>query len=135
MFDHEKLDAYRLALTFAAQVSAILDALPRAGRPDAVKHLEEASTSIVLNIAEGNGKRSLADRMRFLDVARGSALECAGCLDVLVIRRKLEAEVANSGKATLVRIVSTITKLVERLSEMSSTSPRTSTSRRTSTSQ
>ena len=52
-----------------------------------------------------------------------------------ILRLELEAEVANSGKATLVRIVSTITKLVERLSEMSSTSPRTSTSRSTSTSQ
>jgi hypothetical protein len=45
--------------------------------------LDRASTSIVLNLAEGNGKRSHPDRCRYFDIARGSALECAACLDVL----------------------------------------------------
>jgi hypothetical protein len=35
-----------------------------------------------LNIAEGNGKRNLKDRARFLDIACGSALECAAIQDV-----------------------------------------------------
>ncbi len=47
---------------------------------------------IANNIAEGNGKRSLPDRCRYLDIARGSALECAACLDGLVARRKLSAD-------------------------------------------
>src|SRR5262249_24082847 len=82
MFDHEKLDAYRLSIEFIAWVGAFLDELSRGGRPGAVKHLDEASTSVALNIAEGNGKRSVPDRVRFLEIARGSALECAACLDV-----------------------------------------------------
>src|SRR5262245_13536746 len=46
MFDHEKLDAYRLSIEFVAWVSAFLDELARAARPSAVKHLDEASTSV-----------------------------------------------------------------------------------------
>ena len=42
---------------------------------------------IPLNIAEGNGKFSTIDRARFLEIARGSALECAACLDVLAVRK------------------------------------------------
>ncbi len=48
-----------------------------------VDQLDRASTSIPLNIAEGNGKFTGADRCRFFDIARGSALECAASLDVL----------------------------------------------------
>jgi len=73
----------------------------------------EASTSVALNIAEGNGKRSVPDRVRYLEVARGSAFECAACLDVLLVRGTVTRQTAADGKTTLVRIVSTITKLIE----------------------
>ena len=43
--------------------------------------------SLELNIAEGNGKYTSADRCRFFDTARASALECAACLDVLVAKK------------------------------------------------
>jgi four helix bundle protein len=117
MFDHEKLDAYRHAIAFIAQVGLILEATPPRGRPNALKHLDEASTSVALNIAEGNGKRSVADRVRYLEVARGSAFECAACLDVLVVRKTVTAATAGHGKTILVRVVSTITKLIAWLEE------------------
>jgi four helix bundle protein len=128
MFDHEKLDAYRLSITFVSWCGAILDEKPGRGRPSVLRHLEESSSSVALNIAEGNGKRSIADRVRYLEIARGSALECAACLDVLVVRNRLPSDAASHGKATLVRIVSTVTKLIERLLEQPSTSTSTSTS-------
>jgi four helix bundle protein len=125
MVDHEKLDAYRLAIEFVAWVNAFLEELPPRARPSAARHLDEASTSVALNIAEGNGKRSVPDRVRFLEVARGSALECAACLDVLVVRKSLDREAAAAAKTTLIRVVSTVTKLIERLLEQTSTSTST----------
>ena len=94
----------------------------------AARHLEDASTSIALNIAEGNGKRSSADRIRYLEIARGSSLECAACLDVLVVRRRVSSSLAAAGKATLVRVVSILTRLIGSLNERPSTSTSTSTS-------
>jgi four helix bundle protein len=128
MFDHEKLDGYRLAIEFVAWVAGIVNEIPKKGRASATKHLDESSTSVALNIAEGNGKRSIPDRVRFLDISRGSALECAACLDVLVARRLVAVERIIEGKRTLVRIVSVLTKLIERLLSHSSTSTSTSTS-------
>jgi four helix bundle protein len=125
-FDHDKLDVYRLAIEFTAWVGTLIDEPLHGARVSAIKHLDEASTSIGLNIAEGNGKRSAIDRARFLDIARGSALECAACLDVVVARKKLDALTVVPGKDVLVRIVSMLTKLIERLVE-SSTSRSTST--------
>jgi four helix bundle protein len=114
-FDHERLDVYRLAIEVVASVGELADAIPRGKRISAIKHLEEASTSIALNIAEGNGKRSRADRGRYVDIARGSAFETAACLDVLVSRRRLRGEDVRDDKNRLVRIVSMLTKWGEKL--------------------
>ena len=109
-FDHEKLDVYRTAIEFVAWVGELLDG-PLAGcRLSAVNHLDRASTSIPLNVAEGNGKRSTKDRCRFLDIARGSALESSACLDVLVARRALEVDQVGAGKVLLIRIVQMLSK-------------------------
>jgi len=110
MFDHEKLRAYQEALRFVAWAEPIIEKFP--SRLAARDQLDRASTSVVLNIAEGNGKRSHPDRCRFLDIARGSALECAACLDVLVGKRKLAASEILEGKAILVAAVSLISGLV-----------------------
>lgn len=109
-FDHEKLRAYQEALHFAAWVEPIIESLP--AKLSARDQLDRASTSIVLNIAEGNGKRSHPDRCRYLDIARGSALECAACLDVLVVRRKLVPEDTNEGKRLLLAVVSLVAGLI-----------------------
>jgi four helix bundle protein len=84
-FDHEKLDVYREAIAFCGWVGKLL--IEISVKASAKDQLDRASTSLPLNIAEGNGKFSDADRSRFLEIARGSALECAACLDVLVARK------------------------------------------------
>jgi len=114
-FDHEKLDVYRLAVEFARWVGEMLDGPLEAYSSKSLEHLDESSRSIARNIAEGNGKRSSKDRCRYLDIARGSALECAACLDILVARKRLNEGLARDGKAMLIRIVSMLVKLVNRL--------------------
>ena len=114
-FDHEKLDVYRLAIVFARWVGQMLDGPLSAYSAKSLEHLDDSSRSIARNIAEGNGKRSNKDRCNYLDIARGSALECAACLDILVARKRLDEGLVRDGKAMLVRIVSMLVKLVDKL--------------------
>ena len=107
-FDHEKLDVYQEAIVFIKWVDDLLEGIPKSLAVH--NQLDRASTSIPLNIAEGNGKYTAADRCRFFDIARGSALECAACLDVLVSKKRIDS--ADSGKAILVRIVSMLVGLI-----------------------
>jgi four helix bundle protein len=72
--------------------------------------LERASVSIVLNIAEGAGRRSPQDKARSYSIARGSATECAAILDLLR-QRGLAAESCRMGRHQIVRIVQMLTKL------------------------
>lgn len=81
---------------------------------DIKDQLDRASNSIVLNIAEGNGKYSFKDRCRFLDTANASALECAAGLDVLVAKRKLTRDEIRPGKELLQRIVRMLNGLIRR---------------------
>ena len=76
--------------------------------------LDRASTSIPLNIAEGNGKYDAKDRCRFFDIAHGSALECAAGLDVLVAKTKLTPDQIRPGKESLQKIVRMLMGLMKR---------------------
>src|SRR6266702_5644426 len=102
-FDHEKLDVYQEAIAFCGWVGEFIAAI--SAKAAAKDQLDRASTSIPLNIAEGNGKFSPNDRARFFEIARGSALESAAALVVLVARGFATPEEIISAKETLVRIV------------------------------
>ena len=79
-FGHEQLDVYRVSLEYVAWAYRIAKRLQGADR-HARDQLLRASQSIPQNIAEGNGKGTKADRRRFFEIARGSALECAAIQD------------------------------------------------------
>ena len=111
-FDHEKLEVYREAVSFVAWLSSLLEETVRPG--EVKDHLDRASTSMPLNIAEGNGKYSSKDRCRFFDIAHGSALECAAGLDVLVAKGQLAAEQIRPGKERLQRIVRMLMGLIKK---------------------
>ena len=109
-FDHEKLDAYKKALAFAAWAEPVLERLPKSAAVQ--NQLDRARTSIVLNIPEGNGRFTSADRCKFFDIARGSALECAGCLDFIFIKKLLSEVELDAGKTLLRDIVSLLIGLI-----------------------
>jgi four helix bundle protein len=114
-FDHEKLDIYREAIAFCGWVGELLAQI--SAKAAAKDQLDRASTSIPLNIAEGKGKFSAADRSRFLEIARGSALECAACLDVLVARKLASDEQMAAHKEQLAHIVQMLIGLLRKFSE------------------
>ena len=111
VFDHEKLNVYQKTLEFVAWVSHLLEHVPKSAA--AYNQLDRASTSIALNIAEGTGKFTAPDRCRYYDSARGSALECAACLDVLVAKSILPSDEIGAGKELLRPIVSMLVGLIK----------------------
>jgi len=113
-FDHEKLDVYQEAIAFCGWVGELLSQI--SAKAAAKDHFDRALTSLPLNIAEGNGKFSTVDRARFLEIARGSALECAACLDVLAVRKLVAAERILPAKERLVRIVNMLMGMLKRFS-------------------
>lgn len=116
-FDHEKLDVYGLELEFLTWVTDFLIELSQPSRiptRELRDQLDRASLSVPLNTAEGNGRRQGRQRAKAFDDARGSAIECAACLDASVAKRLATADRIEPGKEMLFRIVSMLSKLVAR---------------------
>jgi len=110
LLDAEKLDCYRIALEFQA---VAVQLVPKRGCSELRDQLDRASISIVLNIAEGCGRRSPADKGRFYAMARGSATECAAILDLLGARGLVDGR--PRARALLVRVVQMLTQLIARM--------------------
>ena len=102
-FAHEGLDVYKVALKLIVWLDGFLDVIDL-GASYATR-LDKWTTSLVLNIAEGNGRFSEADQIRFLDIAHTSAMRVAACLDLLVVRRRIKIQQIEDGKQILARVV------------------------------
>ena len=112
-FDHEKLNVYQVSLAFNEWVGEFLSSIN--AKAAAKDQLDRAATSIPLNIAEGNGKFSARDRARFFDIARGSAVESAAALDILVSRKLTTQACVTPAKEQLVQVVNMLMGLLKRL--------------------
>jgi len=110
-FSHEKLIVYNRSLEFVEFVENLLSEFK--DRLNVYDQLDRSSTSITLNIAEGTGKFTSKDKNRFYDNARGSAVESAGCLDVLLKRNRITTEENVKGKELLFEIVSMLIGLIK----------------------
>ena len=82
MFDFEKLDVYQIV---KEQNLKVLKLLKDNTAIDAfvVDQWKKSSLNILLNLVEGTGRMSEADKKHYLMIARGSVYESTAILDLL----------------------------------------------------
>lgn len=102
LFHHEALDVYRVALE-AATLFCNCETVGRL--PIRVfRRLDELLTSMVLNIAEGNGRFAEADQRKFLETSHEAAVKMAAKLDLCFVQGTLPSEVVRPCKDLLERV-------------------------------
>ena len=81
MFEFQNLNVYKKAKSFHIDCKSII----LKGKLDRYVNdqLGRASFSVALNIAEGSGKFSKADRRNYFTISRASVFECIAILDIL----------------------------------------------------
>jgi four helix bundle protein len=114
-FDFEKFPVYIKSLAFAKAMDELLSSLnlPKASR--IADQLTRASLSIPLNIAEGAGRYSKADKRNFYTVARGSVFECIALLDLLKSKQSVDQLVYSEHYATLEELSKMLSGLINSL--------------------
>ena len=105
--DAHRLAVYHVGVAFQAAAAHLV---PK-GHAVLRDQLERASLSAVLNLAEGAGRRSRRDKARFYTIARGSSMESAALIDVLVARQIASAEAAKEAKDLVIRVLQMLSKL------------------------
>ncbi len=109
-FDYERLDVYQVAVEFIVLTEEIIENLPR-GRAYLADQFQRASTSILLNIAEGAGESSSNEKIRFYRMSRRSATECAGIIEIVLRLGIIKIELHCKARELLIRIVSMLSKM------------------------
>jgi four helix bundle protein len=111
MFGHECFEAYQISTKFLKVAIYLADSTPT-GYSMVKDQFKRSALSIPLNIAEGSGKSSIADKKRFYAIARGSAMECAAICDVLeLVDHDCYSTNTNEAKVLLKSIVSILTTI------------------------
>ena len=76
--------------------------------------IDEAATSIVLNIAEGNGRFAHLDPSRFLDIANQATTKAAARLEISAIRGGVRLDEVDK----IVRLLVEIDKMTAKLASV-----------------
>jgi four helix bundle protein len=75
MFRFEQLDAWQLAIEYSDGIYSATRSFPADERFGLTNQLRRAAVSIAANIAEGSGRFSDKDFVRFIEIAYGSLME------------------------------------------------------------
>ena len=79
---HTKFEVYKLAGEIILECYQLMTQLPKDEKYNLIQQIKRASLSVKLNIAEGASRKSIAERKRFYEIARGSLVELDSALDV-----------------------------------------------------
>ncbi len=102
VFHHEELDVYRLGLSLVRWGHLL--SYERALAKKRATVLDALTTSIVLNIAEGNGRVGHSGQRQFADIAHRSVLRVAVQIDLMTSRGEIPVEQSIEGKHALGRM-------------------------------
>jgi four helix bundle protein len=110
--DHERLDAYRVAVELDELVARLARQGSR-GQAWLFDQAQRASGSAVLNLAEAIG-RDGADRARCLKISRGSALEVDAAMTLLEHRGLCPSTIRGRARQLVGRLAAMLTKMMNR---------------------
>jgi len=87
--NHQRLTCYQFAMSMAKAMPDLLSRWPR-GYYYLSDQIKRATSSIVLNIAEGNARTSLLERKRFFTISMASTSEVSAILEIALAYKLID---------------------------------------------
>ena len=94
MFDFEKLDVYQVVRNLNTEVYTFINKSKGIDQY-IIDQWKRASLSSVLNLSEGVGRMTKADKKHFITISRGSIFECVSILQIIYDLKLINEESYN----------------------------------------
>jgi len=115
---YKNLIVWQKSLQYANTVISLIDSLETSRRHYRLyEQLEASVTSVPMNIAEGRGRNSKKEYIRFLYIARGSLYETLTLLELFKLREWLTQEAFSDLEKQSIEIAKLINGLIRSLSK------------------
>jgi four helix bundle protein len=101
-FSHEGLEVYQSALQLTGWIERLSAGFCCSA--DLLSKIDKATTAIVLNLAEGNGRFSGTDQAKFLGIAYKATVQSAALVDLATAHASTDPSQVEEGRELLRRI-------------------------------
>lgn len=112
-FDFERLHVYQRAIDFIDFVFTFCKRFERNYKSSVVDQLQRAVLSVGTNIAEGAGKRSRREKIKYFSYALDSAKECIPCLTIAHRQQQISDEESDKARDDCTVICRMLAKLIQ----------------------
>ena len=109
---HTKLDVFKVAREFVLSCYKETKSFPSEERFGMISQIRRAALSVHLNVAEGCSRKSVAERRRFYEIARGSLIEVDAALGIAVELNYITKEQLKELGILIVRTFQLISKMI-----------------------
>ncbi len=82
--NHINLEVYKQSYALTMEAYKITRLLPESEKFNLISQIRRAALSVHLNLAEGSSRKSVIERRRYYEIARGSIIEIDSALDITV---------------------------------------------------
>lgn len=112
-FNYKKLIVWQKAITLLKLIYAIVAKLPKHEEYNLKIQLRRAALSVSSNIAEGSARKSIAERKRFYEMARSSAIEVDSQLEASIVLAYITTQDCIEVNAVLMEEFKMLTKMID----------------------
>ena len=109
---HTKLDVFKVTREFVLSCYKETKNFPAEEKFGMISQIRRAALSVHLNVAEGCSRKSVAERKRFYEIARGSLIEVDAALDIAVNLNYITKEQLKELEILIVRTFQLISKMI-----------------------
>ena len=106
------MDIHALSRALVKECYLVTRSFPPDERYSIVRQIGRAAISVYLNINEGCSRRSISERKRYFEIARGSIIEIDAALDISVDLDFCKAEALTKCGEYIIRSFSMLSKLM-----------------------
>lgn len=109
---HKKLDVFSVSKSLVLKCYNETKAFPPDEKFGIISQIRRAALSVHLNITEGCSRKSLQERKRFYEIARGSLVEVDAALDIAIQLNYTSSEQLVETGNLIVRTFQLISKMI-----------------------